>query len=73
MSPQRVIGLVVFALGLVLLIVGINATHSVADSVKEGVTGRYTDSTTWYILGGAAMTIVGGAVAFFGAGRTKSA
>ncbi len=72
MNPQRLFGLVLFVLGLVLLIVGISATHSVTDSVKEGLTGKYTDSTMWYILGGLAMTVVGGAVAFLGGGGRPS-
>ena len=72
MNPQRLFGLVLFVLGLALLIIGISATHSVTDSVKEGFTGKYTDSTMWYILGGLGMAIVGGAVAFLGGGRPSS-
>jgi Protein of unknown function (DUF3185) len=72
MASQRVFGLVVLVLGLVIFFMGINATHSVADTVKEGVTGKFTDSTTWYILSGAALAVIGGAVAFFGGGRPSS-
>jgi len=72
MNSQRLFGLVLFVLGLVLLIIGISATHSVTDSVKEGPTGKYTDSTMWYILGGLALSIVGGAVAFLGGGGRPS-
>jgi hypothetical protein len=72
MESQRIIGLVLLVLGLVLFVFGLNATHSVADSVKEGFTGKYTDSTMWYLLGGIALVIVGGAVAFFGGGRPRN-
>ena len=72
MESQRIIGLVLLVLGLVLFVFGLNATHSVADSVKEGFTGKYTDSTMWYLMGGIALVIVGGAVAFFGGGRPRN-
>lgn len=69
MNSQRVLGLVLLGIGVILLIFGLNATESFADSVKEGVTGRYTDKTMWYIVGGAAAAIGGLALAFFGGGR----
>ncbi len=69
MSSQRVLGLVLLIVGLILLVFGLNATESVADSVSEGVTGRYTDKTMWYLIGGAAAAICGLALTFFGAGR----
>jgi hypothetical protein len=31
---------------------GLQATDSIGEKIHEGVTGRYTDSTTWYIVGG---------------------
>jgi hypothetical protein len=69
MESERIIGFLLLVLGLVLFVFGLNATHSVADTVKEGFTGKYTDSTMWYLLGGIALVIVGGAVAFFGGER----
>jgi hypothetical protein len=41
--------------------------------VTEGVTGKYTDETTWFILGGIALSLVGGALVLVGGGRTRSA
>jgi hypothetical protein len=72
MDTQRIVGLVLLVLGLILFTIGIDATHSVADTVKEGVTGKYTDSTTRYIVSGAALAVIGGAIAFFGGGRPRS-
>jgi hypothetical protein len=72
MSSQRVLGLVLLVGGLILLVFGLNATDSVADSLKEGVTGRYTDKTMWYLIGGAAAAIGGLAMTFFGPGRKLS-
>lgn len=63
---QRIIGAVLLAVGVVLLVMGLNATHSVGEKVLEGVTGRYSDHTTWYILGGIAALVGGAALAFFG-------
>jgi hypothetical protein len=73
MSSQRILGVVLLAVGVVLLLFGLNATDSLTEEVKEGLTGKYTDKTTWYILGGVALTLVGGAMALIGGGRTRSA
>ena len=59
MSPQRIAGIVLLVLGIVVLMIGLNASESVADQVSETFTGRFTDRTTWYILGGIAMGVVG--------------
>ena len=55
------------------LIFGLNATDSFSEKVTEGVTGKYTDETTWFILGGIALSLVGGALVLVGGGRTRSA
>lgn len=59
MSAQRIIGIVFLVLGVALLVIGLNASDSVADQVSETFTGRFTDKTTWYILGGIGMGILG--------------
>ena len=66
MSQQRVLGLILLAAGVVFLYLGLKATDSVAESVKEGVTGKYTDRTTWYLVGGAAAALAGAGLTFFG-------
>ena len=73
MNPQRILGLVVLVIGILLLYFGLHATDSVGESIKEGVTGKYTDKTTWYIIGGAAGVIGGAALAFVGGGRGRTA
>jgi len=73
MSTQRILGILLLVVGVGLLLFGLNATESVTETVKEGVTGRYTDKTTWFILSGAAMGLVGILMAFIGGGRTRSA
>jgi len=59
MNTQGVIGIVLIVVGVILLIVGINASDSISDQVSEAFTGRFTDKTMWYILGGIAMSVLG--------------
>jgi len=73
MNTQRILGLVLLVVGVIILLFGLNASESLTDTVNEGVTGRYTDKTMWYIVGGAALSVAGGALALFGGGRLRSA
>ena len=66
MNLQRIIGLVLVVVGVILLIIGVNASHSMADQVSDTFTGRFTDSTTWYIVGGIALGVLGLLIAAFG-------
>ena len=68
----RILGIVLLVVGALLLAFGFNATDSVSDSISEGVTGRYTDKTMWYLIGGAALAIGGAALAFFGRSAAKT-
>jgi hypothetical protein len=72
MGPQRIVGIVLLIVGAALLIIGMNASHSAADQVNRTFTGRSTDSTTWYVLGGIAVGFVGLLMTLFGV-RDKSA
>lgn len=72
MSP-RILGIVLLVVGLILLVFGLNATDSVADTVSEGFTGRFTDKTMWFLIGGAALAIGGAALAIRGGGRLRGA
>ena len=72
MSQQRIIGIVVLVVGVVLLLVGLNASHSAADRVSDFWTGRFTQATTWYIIGGIAAGVLGLLMAVF-AGRRGNA
>lgn len=61
---NRTLGLVMLIVGIVLILFGLNASESVADTVSEGVTGRYTDTTMWYLIGGGALAVAGASLAF---------
>jgi hypothetical protein len=66
MTPSRILGAVLLVIGVALLIVGINASDSVADQVSETFTGRFTKTTTWYIIGGIGCGIAGVLMLMFG-------
>ena len=59
MNPQRIVGVVLVVVGVILLSVGMNASHSLADQVSNTFTGRFTQATTWYIVGGIASALLG--------------
>jgi len=46
MTTQRVIGLVLLALGIGLLYFGYNASQSITEQAMETFTGRFTETTT---------------------------
>ena len=71
-NQSRIIGIVLLVLGVGLLVVGLNSSHSAVDQLSNTFTGRFTQSTTWYILGGAVAGIVG-LFMLFGGPRGRSA
>ena len=70
MSTNRIVGFVLVSVGIALLWFGINASHSMGERVYEDVMGRFTDRTTWFIIGGIASIIFGVGVAILGGRRT---
>jgi hypothetical protein len=71
MSTQRILGIVLLVIGVGVLIYGVNASHSVADRVSDTFTGRFTEATTWYIIGGAASGLLGLLLVAFGGGGNR--
>jgi hypothetical protein len=69
MGPNRIIGIVLVVVGVALLIVGVNASHSVGDQLSNTFTGKFTSSTMWYILGGIALGVVGILMAALGGSK----
>jgi len=59
MNSQRIIGIVLLVIGAILLIVGMNASHSAADQTSRFFTGKFTSDTAWYIYGGGAAALGG--------------
>jgi len=66
MSTQRIFGFVLLVVGVILFIVGMNASHSTADQISNTFTGRFTRDTAWYIFGGAAAALFGLLLVLFG-------
>ena len=59
MSPQRIFGVVLLVVGVILLVTGMNASDSVSDRWSNFFTGHFTDNTTWYIVGGIVAGLAG--------------
>jgi len=59
MNNTQMLGVVLLVVGAILLYFGYQASQTVSEQIVETFTGRFTDSTTWYILGGAAASVAG--------------
>ncbi len=57
------IGLALLAVGITLLIFGVNASESFGSEAKRFFTGTPTDKSMWLLLGGIAATIIGAVAA----------
>jgi uncharacterized membrane protein YidH (DUF202 family) len=69
MNGPRILGFVLLAVGILLLIIGYNASQSVTEQAMETLTGRFTETTTWYFIGGVACTVGGLGLLAFGKGK----
>ena len=72
MGMVRILGLVLLAVGIVLLIFGYNASQSVGEKIVEGFTGHFTNQTTWYLIGGVVAGVGGLGLAVWGGGRART-
>jgi LPXTG-motif cell wall-anchored protein len=59
MSRSGIFGVALLAAGIVMLYFGYQASQSVGEQVLESFTGRFTDSTIWYLVFGAAASLAG--------------
>lgn len=66
MNPNRIIAVILLVAGVALFIVGMNSSNSIADQLSNTFTGRFTDETNWYIIGGIAMAVIGLLLGAFG-------
>jgi hypothetical protein len=55
----NIIMLAILAGGIILLVFGINASHSLGSDVSRIFTGSPTDKSMWMIIGGIVAIIVG--------------
>ena len=59
MTMNKLVFLALLAGGVVLLLLGINATNSFSSDVSRFFTGSPTDKAVWMVIGGAAAIVVG--------------
>ena len=69
MGPQQIVSIVLVVVGLVMLMIGIGSSDSFADQLSRTFTGRFTESTQWYLVAGLVSTIVGLVMLGTGLGR----
>ena len=66
MPMPKIIGLVGLVLGAVLLAIAWQASNAPIEQLAETLSGRYTNSTMWYLITGVAAVVGGGALFLFG-------
>jgi hypothetical protein len=59
MNNTKIIGIALLALGAILLYFGINATEAPMEEMGEALTGRYSDDTMMYLIGGGVAAVAG--------------
>ncbi len=69
MNGATIAGFVLFAVGVILVIFGYNASEAPVDQISNALTGRFTDRTMWYLILGAVGIVAGALIAFSGRRR----
>lgn len=59
MSSNRILALALLVVGLLLLFFAYQSSQSLNDQMVKTLTGRFTDSTIWYLILGVASAVVG--------------
>lgn len=65
MMNNKILAIVLLVVGCILLFFAYQSSQSLGEQVTEAVTGRFTDSTTWYLILGAASAVAGLAMLLF--------
>lgn len=66
MQINLLVGIILLAVGAILLYFGYTASQGIGEQVHETFTGRFTDSTTWYFVIGLIAAVAGVAMMAFG-------
>lgn len=66
LTMVRVLGVAALVVGIVLLVFAFNASNAPVDQIANTLTGRFTDHTMWYLMGGIAGTVIGGTMVMSG-------
>lgn len=59
MNTPKLIGIGLLVLGVILLYFGFNATESPVEEIGEAITGKYSDDTMMYLIGGGVAAVAG--------------
>lgn len=65
MAINQIIGIALLVVGLILLFFGYQSSQGLDEQIFETFSGRFTDSTTWLFILGAASAVVGVGLLFF--------
>jgi len=63
---NRFTSLVLLAVGIVLIVYGINASNSIGSSFSRLFSGSPTDKTMWLLIGGIVLSLIGAGGLFRG-------
>lgn len=66
---MRIAGVALLAVGVLLLIMGFNASESFSSEVSEAVRGTPTDRSIWLLVGGGVMGVAGLGMLLMGRNR----
>ena len=69
MHWSRILGIALLVAGVILLIMGYEATGGLTEELHRELTGRFTDDTRLYLIAGGVMAAVGLVLVLFGARR----
>jgi hypothetical protein len=56
---NKALGIALLAVGIMLIIFGVNASDSFNSDVSRFFNGRPTNETVWFLVGGVAACIIG--------------
>jgi hypothetical protein len=59
MNQNKMLGVVLLVIGAIALYFGFNATNAPMEEVTEAFTGKYSDQTMLYLIGGAVAGVAG--------------
>jgi hypothetical protein len=66
---MKIAGVALLAVGVLLLIMGFNASESFSSEVSEAVRGTPTDRSIWLLVGGGVMGVAGLGMLLMGRNR----
>lgn len=69
MHLSRIVGIGLLVAGVILLFMGWNASESLTEGIHETLTGRFTEDTRMYLIGGGVAAAVGIVLLVFGVRR----